>query len=302
MNKLAPLEHIELKLKANWVRRKVLQMAVKAKSGHVTTAFSLTELLLTLYEGGVLKYRLDNSKWSGRDRFILSEGQAAIGIYPILADVGFFPMQYLDNFLGENSTLGVHSEPHTPGIEVLTGSLGHGLGIASGMAYVAKLDNISKEERLIMCLTGDGELCEGSNWEAFITIQSRNLDNIVLVVNRNHHFTIGRTDSIITQRDVCLDPLTSKLESFGFEVRLVPGHSFPKLFSVFADIRTRNIEKPLAIIADTVKGNGSSYIADKRFWHYRVPQGHELQHVETDLENEKLQLEKEYLILGGKHE
>lgn len=288
------LQCLELLLKANWVRHKILAMGISAKSGHVTTGFSLAELFVTLYHGNILRYDSKNPKWPGRDRFILSEGQAAIGIYPVLADVGFFPLEYLDNFLGKNSTLGVHSEPHTPGIEVLTGSLGHGIGIASGMAYIAKLDNIDKKDRIIMCLTGDGELCEGSNWEALITIQSRNLDNLVLVVNRNHQFTIGRTDCIDTQRDIMIDPLTSKLESFGFEVRIIDGHNPLAILSGFSDMRARLTKKPLAIIANTIKGFGASAIADKRGWHYRVPKDDELLSVQTDLENSRQKIQATY--------
>lgn len=294
MTKTARLQYLELRLKANWVRRKILAMGVSAKSGHVTTGFSLAELFVTLYHGNILRYDPKNPKWPGRDRFILSEGQAAIGLYPVLADVGFFPTEYLDNFLAKDSTLGVHSEPHTPGIEVLTGSLGHGLGIASGMAYVAKLDNIDKKDRIIMCLTGDGELCEGSNWEALFTIQSRNLDNLVLVVNRNHQFTIGRTDCVDTQRDIRLDSLRLKLESFGFEVRIIDGHNPFMILAGFSDIRTRKTGKPLAVIANTVKGFGASCFADKRGWHYRVPKDNELLSVQTDLENKQQELQAMY--------
>ena len=296
-DKTARLWCLELLLKANRVRRKVLAMGVSAKSGHVTTGFSLAELFVTLYHGNILRYDPKNPKWPGRDRFILSEGQAAIGIYPVLADIGFFPAEYLDNFLAKNSTLGVHSEPHTPGIEVLTGSLGHGIGIASGMAYVAKLDKIGKKDRMIVCLTGDGELCEGSNWEALITVQSRNLDNLVLVVNRNHQFTIGRTDCVDTQRDLRLDPLTLKLESFGFEVKVIDGHDPLAILAGFSDMRVRTTEKPLAVIADTIKGFGASCLADKRGWHYRVPKDDELLSVQTDLEDTRQKLQAEYDVL-----
>lgn len=299
MEQKTQLQYLDFQLKSNWVRRTILNMGVKAKSGHVTTGFALAELFVALYWGKILRYNPNNPRWSERDRFILSEGQAAIGIYPVLADVGFFPMKNLDNFLGQNSTLGVHSEPHTPGIEVLTGSLGHGIGIASGMAYVAKLDYVKKEDRIILCLTGDGELCEGSNWEALITIQSRNLDNMVIIVNRNRQFTIGRTDCIDTQRDISLDPLALKFESFGFEVRSINGHSFPSIFEGFADMRTRKNPKPLAIIANTIKGFGATCIADQRGWHYRVPKDEELVSVQNDLEAEYSQLKDEYAKIKG---
>jgi transketolase len=297
MQELTPLQHLEYKIKANWVRRTVLEMAVKSKSGHITTGFSLTELFISLYSGYILRFDPTNPNWTGRDRFILSEGQSAIGLYPVLADVGFFPLGYLDRFLEEGSSLGVHSEPSTPGIQVLTGSLGHGPGIASGMAYAAKIDNISREERLIVCLTGDGELCEGSNWEALLTIQSRKLDNLVLVVNRNHQFTIGRTDCIETQRDICLDPLPEKLEAFSFETRTIDGHSFPAIFDGFSDIRTRKSNRPLAIIVDTEKGHDSHVFANKRMWHYRVPRGQDLANIREDLDIQRIKLEAELALI-----
>lgn len=296
-------EHFDYKIKANWVRRKVLEMAVRAKSGHITTAFSLTEFFIALHIGPykLLKYDPKDPNWPGRDRFILSEGQSAIGLYPILADVGFFPIEYLDKFLDRRSTLGIHSEPHTPGIQVLTGSLGHGAGIASGMALAAKIDKVDKKDRLIMCLTGDGELGEGSTWEAFATIQSCKLNNIVLVVNRNHQFTIGRTDCAETQRDVDLGSIDKKLESYSFETRTIDGHSFPAIFEGFSDVRTRTSDKPLAVILDTEKGHGSPVFANKRMWHYRVPGDKELDQIRIDLENERISLAMEnesYLITG----
>lgn len=279
--------------KANWVRRTVLEMAVKADSGHVSTAFSLAELLVALYHGKVLNFDPKNPKWEGRDRFILSEGQAGIGIYPVLADVGFFPLADLDNFTGRGSTLGVHSEPNTPGIEVLTGSLGHGLPIATGMADAGKIDGAPW---LVFCLTGDGELCEGSNWEALLSASRLELGNLVIIVNRNHQFTIGFTDRTDTQRDLMLNPLHEKFRAFGCETREINGHSFKEIFSVFSDIRARVSRKPLAIIAHTKKGKGSIIIEDQRGWHYRVPKGDDLEIMRKELEAEALFLEHQQLF------
>lgn len=272
-----------LRKKANWVRGTVLKMAVGANSGHVTTAFSLTEIFLALYHG-VLRFDASDLGWAERDRFILSEGQAGIGLYPVLADAGFFPVSELATFVKEGSTLGVHAEPQTPGIQVLTGSLGHGLPIATGMADAGKQDGA---QWLVFCLTGDGELSEGSNWEAMITAHTHNLSNLVVIVNRNRHFTIGATDRRETQRDVVLDPIDEKFRSFGFDVRAVNGHSFGELYRVFEDVRTRPqlTDRPLAVIADTEKGHGTSF-AGQRGWHYRVPKGRDLALIEAQLEEE----------------
>ena len=233
-------DYVKLEKKSLWVRQTIAKMAIKKGFGHMTTGFSLTDILVALYHGGILRYDPNDPKWPGQDRFILSEGQAAISIYPILADVGYFPLSELENFAGKGSNLGVHSEPHTPGIQVLTGSLGHGLPIATGQAYVGKHSNAGW---FTICVTGDGELCEGSNWQAMITASTQLLNKLVLIVNRNHQFTIGRTDSRETQLDVYLDPLKEKLEAFGFETRIINGHSFPEIFTAFDDIRHRSDQK-----------------------------------------------------------
>ncbi|MBI2035444.1 MAG: transketolase [Candidatus Liptonbacteria bacterium] len=296
MEKINKGELLYLKRKANWLRRTVLEMAVKGKSGHVTTAFSLAELFVALYHGKILNFDSENPQWENRDRFILSEGQAGLGLYPVLADVGFFPLKDLDNFLGEESTLGVHSEPHTKGIDVLTGSLGHGLPIATGMADSAKLDGKSW---LTICLTGDGELYEGSNWEAMLTARRLGLNNLVLIVNRNHQFTIGFTDSCETQRDVYMDPLPEKFQAFGFETRTANGHSFPEIFKALSSIRGRNSSKPLAVLMETIKGKGASAIEGKRGWHYKVPTGEILEAVMAGLREEEQKLEAQALKGGA---
>lgn len=269
----------ELEKKALWVRQTVARMAVKKGFGHMTTGFSLAELFVALYHGQILRYDSKNPKWPEQDRFILSEGQAAIGLYPVLADVGFFSHKELENFAGKDSILGVHSEPHTPGIQVLTGSLGHGLPIATGRAFAAKNE---KSDWLTICLTGDGELCEGSNWEAMVTASTVLMNKLVLVVNRNHQFTIGRTDSRETQLDICLDPVEDKLKAFGFETRVINGHSFEDIFGAFEGVRERTDPRPLAIVAETVKGRGG-FMADQRLWHNRTPNNEEVKRLERDL-------------------
>lgn len=272
-------DYSELEKKALWVRQTVAKMAIKKGFGHMTTGFSLADIFVALYHGKILRYDSSKPLWPDRDRFILSEGQAAIGLYPVLADVGFFSHKELENFAGKNSILGVHSEPHTPGIQVLTGSLGHGLPIATGRAFAAKNE---KSDWLVICLTGDGELCEGSNWEAMITASTGLMSRLVLVVNRNHQFTIGRTDSRESQLDICLDPVEDKLKAFGFETRVINGHSFEEIFNAFENIRHRTDPRPLAIVAETVKGKGG-FMADQRLWHNRTPNNEEVRQLEQDL-------------------
>lgn len=275
-NNYQPLEE-----KALWVRRKVLEMAVKAGGGHISSAFSQTELLVALFHGKILNFDPKNEHWTDRDRFILSKGQGGIGFYPVLADAGYFPLAELDNFLGKGSMLGVHSDAHIPGIEVTTGSLGHGLPMATGKAYALK--NHPKKP-LVVCMLGDAELYEGSNWEACFYAAHAEMNNLICIVDRNGQGVLGKTDDIATTRDgPRLEPLHDKFSSFGFEVRRIDGHSFAEIFTAFSDIRTRSSTKPLMIIADTFKGKGVELMEDQRMWHYRVPTGFDLERCHTDL-------------------
>lgn len=276
-----PETYRHLAAKARWVRQTVLEMAVKARSGHVSTAFSQTELLVALYYGGILRYNPREPRWPGRDRFILSKGQGGIGLYPILADVGYFPLAALDDFTGRGSVLGVHADGHVPGIEVLSGALGHGLPLATGIAQVGRME---RQDWLVFCLLGDAELYEGSNWEAACVAGHLELANLVCIVDRNGQGTLGFTDCIAGPNDgPRLEPLAAKFSAFGFEVRVIDGHAFAEIFAAFADVRQRDARRPLVVIANTKKGKGASPIEDQRLWHYRVPSGADLERTRADL-------------------
>ena len=272
----------DLTAKAAWVRRTVLEMSVKAKSGHVTSAFSQTELLVALYQGKILRVDPRRPRWEDRDRFLLAKGQGGIGLYPVLADMGFFPPSDLDNFAGRGSHLGVHAEWQVPGIEILSGSLGHGLPIATGMAQVGLRRGA---DWLVVCFLGDSELYEGSNWEAAFFAGQKRLSNLVCVVDRNRQGVLGFTDQVEGPRDgPGLEPLDAKFTAFGFEARTIEdGHAFPQIFEAFADIRRRQGRPPLAIIARTAKGKGVSLMENQRLWHYRVPAGKELELARAEL-------------------
>ena len=287
-----------LAAKAKWVRQQVVRMAYKAGNGHLSTAFSQAELLVALYHGKILTYDPANPRWSGRDRFILSKGQGGIGLYPVLADVGYFPVKTLDNFCGEGSFLGVHSEYHCPGIEVLTGSLGHGLGIAVGMALAAKQ---AGQQHLVVCLLGDGELYEGSNWEAMFSAAHHRLNRLVVIVDHNRQATIGRLDGNGPSDGPGQDSLVNKFEAFGFDTVEIDGHNFQSIFNVLnpewlhqprvygpqtGDVG--EFGRPLCVIANTVKGKGCRIMADGSFFptHYRLPQGDDLKSLLADLDME----------------
>ncbi|HOK57141.1 MAG TPA: transketolase, partial [bacterium] len=172
---------IEYEKKAKDLRKLVLDMCVKAGTGHVTSSFSCIEILVALYYGGILKYKVDNPKWEKRDRFILSKGQASPILYVILADLGFFPISACDKFCCADGMFGVHLQNDVPGVEITTGSLGHGLGIGAGMAYIAKKE---KRDWFVFVLLGDGELYEGSIWESALFVSHHKLNNLVAIVDR----------------------------------------------------------------------------------------------------------------------
>ena len=278
---MGKMTYEDLTAKALWVRRTVLEMAVGANSGHITSAYSMTELIVALYYGGILRFDPKNVTWPERDRFLLSKGQGGIGLYPVLADLGFFPLRELENYTGPGSRLGIHLEHSVPGLEAISGSLGHGLPLATGMCEAARLNGA---KHLVVCLLGDGELYEGSNWEAATCAGHRGYDNLVCIVDRNGQATLGFSDSIDGPRDgPRLDPLDKKFEAFGFEVRTINGHCFPEIFGALADVRQRSDGRPLAVIARTVKGKAGSLMENRRLWHYRVPQGDDVEKIRAGL-------------------
>lgn len=251
--------------KANQIRNLVLDMCVKAGTGHVTSSFSSTEILVALYYAGILRYDASRPNWKDRDRFILSKGQASPLLYAVLADLGFFPKKELGRFCQVNGIFGVHLQNDIPGVEVTSGSLGHGLGIAAGMALSAKMD---KKSYFIFVLLGDGECYEGSIWEAAMFAGHHKLNNLIAIVDRNHYCVTDNTENI-----VCLNPLCDKWESFGWEAVNINGHSFEDIFSALKDFRSRTESRPLIIIADTVKGKGVSFMENKALWHGVAPKG-----------------------------
>ncbi len=255
----------ELQAKARWVRQQILEMALKAKSGHVTSSFSCTEILVALYNGGILRVDPKNPEWPERDIFLMSKGQSGIGLYPILADMGFFPLKDLENFAGKGSHISVHIGQDIPGSEIVSGSLGHGLGIASGWALADRMDF---NNRLIVTLLGDAECYEGSVWEAAMFAGHNRLNNLIAIIDRNQ---MGVLD--FTECSLKLNPLDEKFRAFGWDVVTIDGHSFEAIFGAFKDVRARRRDKPLMIIANTIKGKGVSFMENARFWHYRVPEG-----------------------------
>jgi transketolase len=245
------------KEKAKQLRKDILYMTTKANAGHVTSSFSCTELLVALYYGGILKYNPENPGWSDRDFFIYSKGHASPILYCILADLGYFPKSDLDFFAQAGGKFGVLLRADVPGVEITSGSLGHGLGIAAGIAESFVLD---KKDNKVFCMLGDGECREGSVWEAAMHIGSRRLKNIITIVDKNQLAAVH-----FTEEEAPIEPLDKKFESCGFTALRINGHDFSAIFTAFDEVKEH--DKPSVIIAETIKGKGVSFIENKPFMH-----------------------------------
>lgn len=252
-------EIINLKEKAKELREKVVRMTTKAGTGHVTSSFSCMELMVALYYADLLRYDSRNPKWQERDYFILSKGHANPIFYCILADLGFFPEEELEHFCSSEGKIGVLLRGDIPGTEITSGSLGCGLGIAAGIAEGLKLD---RQNNKVVCLLGDAECREGAVWEAAMHIGYRKLNSIIVIVDSNN---LGATHFVDEEAGV--DSLDEKWKAFGFETRHINGHSFEEILSALKDYHDNSREKPLAIIADTIKGKGVSFIENQPFLH-----------------------------------
>lgn len=265
----------ELKKKAQRVRLQILDMIISANKGHIGGAFSCTDILVALYYGGILRFDANNPMWEERDRFILSKGHSCVALYAILADLVFFSVSELSSFCQRGSMLGGHPDRNIPGIEADTGSLGHGLGIAAGVALSAKMD---KKDFMTVALLGDGECYEGSVWEAAMFAGHHQLNNLVAIVDYNKQCV---TDFIKDCNR--LEPFADKWRAFGWGVREVNGHSFEELLDAFNDFRFRKSPRPLVVIANTIKGKGVSFMERNLIWHHAVPTGADLEKARQEL-------------------
>lgn len=255
---------------ARKVRCDILKQIHTAKSGHPGGSLSSVEILSILYNKVLNVPR----EWTGsldfyqRDRFILSKGHASPLLYATLANAGFFDKSLLSTFRKINSRLQGHPclKTKLPGIEMTTGSLGQGLSVGVGMALGLKLDKINSK---VFVLMGDGELQEGSVWEAFMQAGHRKLDNIIAIIDRNKLQIDGCTKDVTD-----IEPLADKLRAFNFDVVEVDGHNLYELSDAF--LFARNSKKPCAIIANTIKGKGVSFMENNPAWHGKVPSDDEL--------------------------
>lgn len=262
-----------LKKKAVQIRMDLLEMIYEAKTGHTGGSLSCTDILTVLYYG-VMKVDPANPGWEERDRFVLSKGHSVEGYYCILGDKGFFPKEELRTYSKFGSRFIGHPNNKIPGVEMNTGTLGHGLSISVGMALAAKLD--TKGYR-VFTLMGDGEQAEGSVWEAAMTAAHYKLDNLIAVVDRNRLQITGSTEDVMT-----LECLEEKWRSFGWEVVAVDGHDHGQLLETLGSA-PRVGGKPTLVMAYTTKGKGVSFMENAVQWHHRVPGAEELEQALKEL-------------------
>lgn len=245
---------------ARAVRLLVLRTIDRAGAGHIGGDFSVTDILTTLFFG-VLNIDPGRPDWAERDRFILSKGHCSAALYATLALRGFMPVETLDTFMAPLSALNGHpNRRKVPGVEANTGPLGHGLPIGLGCAIAARL---KQQDWRTFVVLGDGELQEGSNWEAAMSAGHRRLGNLTAIIDRNRLQQGARTEE--TNR---LDPLADKWAAFGWEVREIDGHDFAALYEALSAAPG---DKPRCVIAHTIKGKGVSFIEDRVEWHHKVP-------------------------------
>ncbi len=268
---------MELEAKAKEIRRTVLEMIVRAGRGHIGGSFSCVEILVALYYGGILKFDPHNPAWPDRDRLILSKGHACPTLYAILADLGFFDESELDHFNAEGALLEGHPNANIPGIEVGTGSLGHGLSIGCGMALAAKMGNKTCKTFVLM---GDAECQEGSVWEAAMFAGHHKLDNLIVIIDNNGQGVLDHLPKY-SFPDTNYS-FSSKLASFGWYTINCDGHDFKSILMRLPRINSPR-GKPIAIIAETIKGKGISFMERAIEYHHHIPSGIELEQARIEL-------------------
>lgn len=248
------------------IRMDVLEMVHRARASHVGSCFSIADLLAVLY-GRVMTYDVSDIRSEARDRFILSKGHAAAAVYAALANVGVIERESLSEYGMSGSNYMTHVSHKVPGVEFSTGSLGHGLPFGVGKALAAKRQNWDWR---VFVLLSDGEMDEGSNWEAMMFASHHKLDNIIAIIDYNKLQSLDKVESTLG-----LEPLVGKLEAFGWAAKEVDGHSHESLISALRSIPWLP-GKPSVLVMHTVKGRGVTFMENKVEWHYKSPSAEQL--------------------------
>ncbi len=245
------------------IRRHGIEMTHLSEGSHLGAILSVADIMAVLYSD-ILRYNPEIPKWEERDRFILSKGHAGASVYAALAESGFFPVEELKTHYQNGSRLSGHVSHHLPGVDLSTGSLGHGLGVGSGMAYALKKDR--KDSRVYVVL-GDGECNEGSVWEAALFANHFRLNNLIAIVDHNHMQSLDFNENTLE-----IENFGDKWCSFGWNVIEIDGNNHKQLKDAFLQaVQENDGHKPTVIIANTIKGKGVSFMQNDILWHYRFP-------------------------------
>ncbi len=248
-----------LRERAEWIRLRTIDLVETAKSGHYSSVFSCAELFAVLYYHS-LRLRPGEPSWADRDRFLLGKGHAAIGLYPCLADLGFFPEEWLTEYTRLGSPLGDHPDMRkVPGIDFSSGSIGHNLSVAAGMALAER--HAGRDTRTWVMI-GDGELHEGQVWEAAMSAAHFELGNLVAIVDLNGWTLDGRTEQVMG-----IEPVAEKLRSFGWATDEFDGHDVDAVMAAFDAVPDTAAKRPTALLARTSKGHGVSFMDESPAWH-----------------------------------
>jgi len=268
------MNELELKDFARFIRISSLKMTSRGGSSHIGSALSIADILAVLY-GSVLNYRVEDPSWIERDRFILSKGHAGVAVYAALAYVGFFEREKLKQHYQNGSIFSGHlSHKSISGVELSTGSLGHGMGVAAGIAYGLKQSKISSK---VIAVLSDGECDEGTTWEAALFAQHHQLTNLIIIIDYNK---IQSLDFV--SKTLKLEPFQLKWESFNWNVIEVDGHDVVELLNALSK---KSEQFPTIIIAHTTKGKGVSFMENSVLWHYRCARDKEFDEALAELED-----------------
>lgn len=265
----------DLKKKSFWLRKEIFEMVINCGQGHIASALSQCEIVISLFYGGILRYKKGDPSWIDRDRLIISKGHSAMGIYPILSDIKYFDKGELSKYGSPDGILRIYGDKSIPGIDSTSGSLSQAPGIACGFGLAAKNDNKDINSFLVL---SDGEHYEGSLWESAMFASHNKLDNLIFIVDRNKQIILGKSEDCLN-----LEPLDEKWRSFGWNVHKVNGHDYGEILDALDKCLDKN-GKPSVIIADTIKGKGVSYMEDVTRWHNTMPNEKEIKIARKDLE------------------
>lgn len=268
---IAGIDTIEL---ARSIRKDVLRMVHRTRASHVGSCFSMADILAVLY-GRVMRVKPAQPDEHGRDRLIISKGHSAAAVYATLANIGYFPREWLDTYCDNGGLLAGHVSHHVLGVELSTGSLGHGLPVATGMALAGK---INRDRQRTFVIMSDGECDEGSIWEAALFAGHHRLDNLTVLVDYNKIQSFGRVADVLQ-----LEPFGAKWRSFGWAVTEINGHDHKVLTETLASLPIE-AGKPSALLCHTVKGKGVSFMEDQLAWHYKSPTEEQMKQALVELD------------------